>query len=53
MANKNDLLTIEDGVVTACDKQAEEIVIHDGVTKIGEGAFESCYYLTSVKIPGP
>ena len=37
MANEENVLTIEDGVVTACKKDAERIVIPAGVTRLGSG----------------
>ena len=45
-------LTIKGGVVTGCDKSATEIAIPEGVTKIGECAFEGCQSLASITIPG-
>ena len=37
MASEEDVLTIEDGVVTACKEDAERIVIPAGVTRLGSG----------------
>ena len=34
-----DILTIEDGVLTACSEDAVDVVIPEGVTEIGESAF--------------
>ena len=45
-------LTIKDGVLTDCDDEAEgEVIIPEGVTKIGADAFEDCEKITSVVIP--
>ena len=44
-------LTIQDGVVTGCDKRVTEIAIPEGVTKIGEKAFYECKSLASITIP--
>lgn len=44
--------TIENGVLTAVDLNgATSVEIPDGVTSIGDYAFQSCYGLTSVVIP--
>ncbi|MBB5226882.1 leucine-rich repeat domain-containing protein [Treponema ruminis] len=51
MANKNDVLTIKDGVVTSCEKNAVNVEIPAGVTKIDRKAFSGCESLTSVVIP--
>ena len=53
---QNDWLTItkegNDVILDSCSKEAEgEIVIPDGVTKIGLRAFSECSGLTSVTIP--
>ena len=37
MASEEDVLTIENGVVTACKEDAERIVIPAGVTRLGSG----------------
>ena len=50
MANE-DVLTIENGVVTKCKKNAVDVVIPAGVTEIGGWAFNGCKSLTSVVIP--
>ena len=50
MANE-DVLTIENGVVTKCDENAVDVVIPEGVTEIGDWAFNGCKSLTSVVIP--
>ena len=50
MANE-DVLTIENGVVTKCDENAVDVVIPEGVTEIGGWAFNGCKSLTSVVIP--
>ena len=49
---KNDVLTIENGVVTKCKKDAVDVVIPEGVTEIGKFAFRDCYSLTSVEFGG-
>ena len=46
-----ELLTIQDGVVTGCDKKVTEIAIPEGVTEIGEKAFYECKSLASITIP--
>ena len=48
---EKDVLTIENGVVTACDKEAVNVVIPDGVTAIASYAFCACEKLQSVYIP--
>ena len=42
---------IEDGVLTYYSGDEGDVVIPNGVTSIGEGAFDSCERLTSVTIP--
>ena len=44
-------LTIENGVVKACDPAATEVVVPYGVTKLYADAFEGCVNLTSVTLP--
>ena len=44
-------LTIENGIVTKCHESAVSVVIPDGVTAIGENAFNKCESLKSVVIP--
>ncbi len=44
-------LTIEGTKLVKCDKSATEIVIPEGVTSIGENAFQYCCSLTSITIP--
>lgn len=51
MASEENVLTIEDGVVTACKEDAESVVIPDGVTEIGEYAFRHCSALKSISLP--
>ncbi|MDE6705420.1 MAG: leucine-rich repeat domain-containing protein [Treponemataceae bacterium] len=47
-----DPLTIEDGIVTGCDKTVHGVIeIPAGVTAIGDDAFRECEMLISVKIP--
>ncbi len=43
--------TIEDGVLTKYNGLGGDVVIPDGVTEIGEGAFGLCSGMTSVTIP--
>ena len=46
------VLFVEDGVAVKCfDKSAASVVIPDGVTEIGNGAFSGCESLASVEIP--
>lgn len=51
MNNSERYLTIENGVVVGCKWDAPEIVIPEGVTKIGKGAFYGCFRLSSITIP--
>ena len=51
MASEENVLTIENGVVTACKKDAVSVVIPDGVTEIGEYAFRHCSALKSISLP--
>ena len=45
-------LTIEDGVLTDCDRKAEGVVIiPEGVTEIGEDVFVGCEKITEIVIP--
>lgn len=44
-------LVIENGVVIKCDEKAAEVVIPEGVTEIGAGAFMFCESLESIAIP--
>lgn len=45
-------LTIEDGVLTGCDRAATgEVEIPEGVASIGEYAFSGCTKLTGISIP--
>lgn len=45
-------LTIVDGMVTGCSLNgATKVIIPDGVTSIGDYAFEYCSSMTSVKLP--
>ncbi len=43
--------TIENGVLTKYNGTATEVVIPDGVTSIGNNAFDRCKTLTSITIP--
>ena len=47
----SDGFVIEDGVLVDYTGTDAEVVIPDGVTSIGNGAFYGCYFLTSVSIP--
>ena len=51
MANE-DVLTIENGVVEECDENAVDVVIPEGVKKIGNSAFRGCKSLLSVEFGG-
>ena len=52
MGNNTYLKFDETGrVVIGCDKEVTIIVIPEGVTSIGESAFENCRGLTSITIP--
>ena len=51
MEKEKDVLTIENGVVTACDKSAVDVLIPEGVTAIGESAFQNCEALKTVSFP--
>ena len=45
-------IKVQDGTIVQCDKDYKgELIIPDGITCIGEQAFYSCRYLTSVTIP--
>ena len=45
-------LLIKDGVLITCfNKNVEEVIIPDNVTRIGDNAFERCKSLTSITIP--
>ena len=44
--------TIEDGVLVSYNGAGGDVIIPDGVTSIGNSAFEYCGGLTSVTIPG-
>ena len=46
---ENDVLTIEDGVLTKCKEGLVNLVIPDGVTEIGYGVFTRCKSLASVE----
>ncbi len=50
MSNPNDFI-IENGVLTKYTGPGGDVVIPEGVTKIGNWAFNSCMRLTSVNIP--
>jgi hypothetical protein len=47
---KDDEFTIENGVLLKYMGDSKDVVIPDGVAKIGANAFESCESLTSVEI---
>lgn len=48
---EDEILTIEDGVLTKCKEDAVNVVIPEGVTEIGDLAFQECESLKSVEIP--
>ena len=50
MSNTSEFI-IENGVLTKYKGKVGDVVIPDGVTSIGGGAFKSCKSLTSVTIP--
>ena len=50
MGNPNDFV-IENGVLTKYQGEGGDVVIPEGVTSIGSGAFSGCSSLTSVTIP--
>ena len=52
-AATDDLFTIKDGVLTSYDhgKLGKDVVIPDGVTKIGESVFDNEYNIETVTIP--
>ncbi len=47
----NDILTIENSVVTDCDKNTLNVVIPEGVTEIDSFAFYDCTALKSLSLP--
>ena len=47
---EDEILTIEDGVLTKCKEDAVNVVIPEGVTEIGGFAFDECESLKSVLI---
>ena len=51
MGNKQDFV-IENGVLTKYTGSGGDVIIPEGVTKIGNSAFYGCANLTSVTIPG-
>ncbi len=44
-------LVIKDGVVIRCADNGSQIVVPDGVTEIGDGAFKGCLQLEQVVLP--
>jgi len=50
-------LTIENGVVTACDKRVRHVVVPEGVTQLGENwnldscVFSNCWRLVDITLP--
>ena len=51
MGNKQDFV-IENGVLTKYTGSGGDVIIPEGVTKIGSRAFKNCANLTSITIPG-
>ena len=51
MGNENNRFDIEDGVLKKYHGNESSVVIPEGVTEIGERAFEGCKALASVAIP--
>ena len=51
MTETNDYLTITNGIVTKCNKNAINVIIPDDVTKIASNAFDGCKKIKSVIIP--
>ncbi len=51
MAEENELFTIEDGVLTECQKDAVDVEIPEGVTEIGDFAFCNCHSLETLYLP--
>lgn len=53
--DSSGMLTIqtlgEDVIVINCDSDAVDVIIPDGVTEIGYGAFDSCGNLVRVRVP--
>ena len=49
--NNNSDFQIEDGVLIRYTGKDKDVVIPDGVTRIGAKAFFSCRSLTSITIP--
>ena len=47
---EDEVLTIENGIVTECKKSAVNVVIPSGVKEIGFGAFKECAAFESVEI---
>ncbi len=52
MAADDDFVIDQNGVLTKYNGPGGAVAIPDGVTSIGDGAFENCSSLTSVTIPG-
>jgi hypothetical protein len=50
-ASNNGDFEIEDGILVKYHGSSPDVVIPDGVTKIGKNAFRNCASLTSVDIP--
>ena len=50
MSNINDFI-IENGVLIKYVGEEENVIIPDGITQIGQMAFERCYDITSIRFP--
>lgn len=51
MSDLRNYLTIKNGAVTKCGKEAIDVEIPNSVTSIGYHAFEGCASLKTITIP--